>query len=67
MAGRSTRNKLRFQVKKAIADIERAQKHLKYLDELQEGRHPRVEERLPKLIMAMEYLITALERFREEI
>jgi len=67
MAPRSTRNKLRFQVRKAIEDVNRALGHLQKLDEIQQGRHPRIEEGLPRLVMACEYLIHALERFREEI
>ena len=67
MARRKTRTKLRFQIPKAIADLDNALAHLQYLDELQEGRHPIVEEHMPLIVVGFNTLKTALKRFREAL
>ncbi len=65
MTTRSTRNKIRFQAEKAYADIDRALGHLKYLDELQEGRSGYIERYLPRLVELIMELMVVMTQFRD--
>lgn len=65
MAARKTRVKLRFQVEKAIADIDRALGHLQRLDELNATRHYVVNTQLPLLVEMLDNTRKVFKRFRE--
>jgi len=54
MATRSTRNKLRFQAKKAIADYDRMLGHLQVLDEINDHQSNVVNINLPPLIVLLD-------------
>lgn len=65
MAARKTRVKLRFQVEKAVADIDRALGHLQNLDDLNAGRHYVVNTQLPLLVEMLDNTRKVFKRFRE--
>lgn len=67
MAKRSTRNKMRFQAKKAIEDIDRAMEHLAKLDILQADRSPHVNNTLPSIVAGAETLKVLITRFRDTL
>lgn len=65
MASRSTRNKIRWQSDKAITNVVKIQDHLKYIDELAQGKSEYITTYLPSLVSAMEMAKKVLEKFRE--
>ena len=56
MAGRSTRNKVRFQLEKTIQHLGGIQVHLKFADDLAQEGHPRLSAALPEIVAAVESL-----------
>lgn len=67
MSSRSTRNKLRHQVTKAVNDCERIQGHLKYMDELAAGGSDETTQALPVLVESVDTLQTFLLAFRDSL
>lgn len=67
MANRSTRNKMRFQVEKAIAHVDKIFEHWRYLEELTGGESPHVNELLPVLVSALHEYREACVSFRESL
>lgn len=65
MTNRSTRNKLRFQCGKILNDLDRAQGHLKYLDDLAEGESAYINQQLPNLVSLVENMKVIIIAFRE--
>lgn len=64
MASRSTRNKLKWQADKAIANVVKIQDHLKYMDDLCQGKSAYINKHIPALVAAMEMVKLCLEKFR---
>ena len=67
MTQRSTRNKMRFQMEKVVAHLDRTFKHLQYIEELAGGQSPFINETLPFLVAAIEELKKGCNRFRESL
>lgn len=67
MAGRTTRNKIRFQAKKAVEDIDRAVGHLCLMNNIADGRHPIVNEYIPVIVTLIEEMQKILKKFRENL
>jgi len=67
MAGRSTRNKIRFQLEKSIQHLEGVQVHLKFADDLAQEGHPRLLVALPAIVPAIESLKDTLICLRDSI
>lgn len=67
MAARKTRVKLKFQVEKAMADIDRALGHLQYMDDVNEQRHYVINTQLPSLVEMLTNVIEVLRRFRANL
>ncbi len=63
MAQRSTRNKIRFQVDSARADLEKAQDHFATAAGLADGKHPTIEKDLPMIMAALQLVIEATDKF----
>ena len=62
---RSTRNKLRWQVEKAVGDIDRAIEHLARLDAMQGGQSDYINKHMPSLVVLLEGVKDPLNQFRE--
>jgi len=67
MAGRSTRNKIRFQLEKSIQHLEGIQVHLKFADGLAQEGHPRLLVALPEIVPAIESLKDTIVCLRDSI
>ena len=67
MAGRSTRNKIRFQLEKSIQHLEGIQVHLKFADDLAQEGHPRLLAALPEIVPAIESLKDTMICLRDSI
>jgi len=67
MASRSTRNKLRHQLDKAINDCVRIQSHLHILDELARGESQVVTATLPVAVESVEAVSDFLIAFRSDL
>ena len=65
MASRSTRNKVRWQAKKILDNIDRIYGHLKYIDELAEHRSPYIDENIPKLVALFSGIEEIVKQFYE--
>ena len=65
MTSRSTRNKLRHQGDKLIKSFDRQFEHLRYLQELSEGESPYIEENVPIITEALEFIRQSCIKFRE--
>jgi len=65
MTERSTRNKLRFQGRSASEDLRRAQEHLIGLAALCNETSPYIDDHLPTIMVALESVKLALDKFRE--
>lgn len=65
MTARSTRNRLRWQIGRAINDVNRCQSHLKQIDEMGEGQSAHINKFLPNIVEVSEMLVKVLEAFRE--
>lgn len=64
MSGRSKRTKVRFQADKAIAKCEGIQEHLRYIDEVADGKSVYINLTVPVLVNATEMLKEALEKLK---
>ena len=67
MTERSTRNKIRWQIKKAASQVDRIFEHLQYAEDLAAGQHPDLSEALPVLVLAGHEYQQALIDFRDSI
>lgn len=67
LAPRSTRNKIRFQAKKASEDIDRAVGHLLQLNSIADGRHPICNDYMPIIVTLIEEMQKIITRFREQL
>ena len=65
MTSRSTRNKLRFQCTKVLNDLQRAQAHMKYLDDLADKESAYINQNLPNLVGLVENMCAIVIAFRE--
>lgn len=65
MAQRSTRNRIRWQAKKAAEKISQAIVHLQYLDELAFGQSPFINQNLPNLVVLLSEVEKLMIDFRE--
>lgn len=61
MAGRSRRDKIKYQIDKAIADIDRCLNHLMYAHKVSMQQHPELEKFLPEFILAATMLQDSLK------
>ena len=64
MASRSTRNKLRWQVEKAIGHMDRATEHLAIVDIKAEGQSAYIEKHMALLVVMIEGVKEVLQDFR---
>jgi len=67
MAQRSRRNRIRYQVEKAILKCDQIAGHLKYLDELSEGKSDVINVYISGLVEGIELYKTTLVKFREDL
>lgn len=67
MARDSVRRKIMYHFREGARHCDEIQKHLKMLDDLQDGRHKKVEAWLPLIVDMTETLKTSLLKFRAEI
>jgi len=67
LTARSTRNKIRWQAHKMIEKVDGMMEHLRYMDELAEGRSEVIEKHTPIIVTFLEELKKYLERFRNEL
>lgn len=65
MTARSTRNKLRWQVERAVGCIDRSVEHLARLDAIAEEQSDYINKQMPALIVMMDGVKDVLNRFRE--
>ncbi len=65
MTSRSTRNKMRAQVEKAMGNVDRATEHLARLDAIGEGRSNYINSFMPKMVFMLEEVKKTLGSFRE--
>jgi len=65
MASRSTRNKVRWQAKKILDNINRIYEHLKYIDELAQGQSEYINENLPRLVKLFDGVESIITQFYE--
>ena len=65
MTGRSTRNKLRWQVEKAVDCQDRSLEHLARLDGIADAQSDYINEFMPGLVILLEEVKKTLFRFRE--
>jgi len=65
MAGRTTRNKVRFQAEACFIDLKKAQVHLVQIAALADDRSDYIDKHLPGLVTTLELLIEMTEQFRE--
>ncbi len=63
MATWSSRRKIRHQCASAVEDLEKAQKHLTYIQALATERSEYINECLPGMIVSVEMLIEATKQF----
>jgi hypothetical protein len=63
MAPRSTRNKIRTAVQRAIVDMDRCMEHLQTCDELSDGKSVFINEHLPGIIVMVEGMRTVLKQY----
>lgn len=67
MAQRSTRNKIRFQVKSAGEDLIRAQTHFAQAAALAEDQHPKLDEYLPEIMNTVKAVIEVTDQMYGEL
>lgn len=67
MSGRSTRNKLRFQVKRAITRMDEVMFHLNMVDIMAAGRSKHIDETLPAIVEMIDGCKKVLEKFRSSL
>lgn len=67
MAGRTTRNKIRYHAQQAAKDCDSIQVHLKTVTELSEGRNEVINEHMPNMVTIVEGLKQMLTLFRQEL
>lgn len=67
MTHRSTRNKLRYQVTLAMGNCDKILGHLRYLEEIADGRSEYITTTLPMLVAAADALRGAFASFRERL
>ena len=65
MTHRSTRNKLRWQVEKAVGNIDMAVEHMAKMDAIAEERSDYINQHVPGLVVLLEEVKKTLFRFRE--
>ena len=65
MTGRSTRNKLRWQVERAVGDIGLAIEHLAKMDAIAEEKSDYINKHVPGLVVLLSEVQDTLNRFRE--
>jgi len=62
---RSTRNKLRWQVERAVGDIDLAVEHLAKMDAIAEEQSDYINQHVPGLVVLLEEVKNTLNRFRD--
>lgn len=67
MAGRSTRNKIRFQADKAVADIDNSLEHLAKIDAIQGQRSDFINRSLPEVVALLEAVKTMLGEWKTRL
>lgn len=67
MAGRSTRNKIRFQFEQIIKKLDGILGHLQKAEEVSYGGHPRLNAALPDLTQAIDALRGVMATMRDDI
>lgn len=67
MAQRSTRNKIRHQASKALADIDRCLNHLQFLEELAGGQSDHINETLPAVVVMIAEVQKLLSEWRDTL
>lgn len=65
MAQRTTRNRLRYQLSKAVHDCDRIQEHLRTVDEIASGDSTYINKYLPDLVALVSHMQKVLDRFRD--
>ena len=65
MAQRSTRNKLRWQAKKCIDQLDRIMNHLKVIDEMAQGESKYITETAPRLVVIIQAVRVTFVNFRD--
>ncbi len=64
MAARSTRNKLRWQVEKAMTNIDRAIENLAFIDAVADNRSEYIKTYMAGLVVMLTEVKKVLEEFR---
>lgn len=67
MTKRSTRNKLKHQVKMCIDDLDDLEQHLVFLDGLADAQHPLILQHLPTFVTLLELFRGGLRAFRASL
>jgi len=67
MAGRSTRNKVKYQADKCVSKLERIQGHLKNIDDLAQDQSGTISATIPSLVAATEALQEFFIAFRNSL
>lgn len=65
MAARSTRNKIRFQAKKAADNLDNVLEHLAKLEMMADGRSDYINEAMPTVVQAVEGTRRVIIAFRD--
>lgn len=65
MTSRSSRNKVRYQVFSALADMKRAENHLLQLAGMANDQSKYIDDNLPQIIAALTFIIETLDKFSE--
>ena len=65
MAKRSTRNKIKWQGRKAVETLSYCLQHLQYMQELADGRSEYINENLPLVLSAFDSFKDVLQAFRQ--
>jgi len=65
MAGRSMRNKLRWQTEKVDQHLVKCQTHLQFLDELADGQSEYITENMPIMVTLIEQMRSLIASFRQ--
>lgn len=67
MSHRSLRNKIRWQARKVLDDIDSISEHLLYLDQLANGQSDYINETLPVIVAAVLEMRKAIDAFESNL
>ena len=65
--GRSTRNKVRYQIERAAVSIDSSLEHLKNAADLADGQSTPINKNMPKLVNLLVAVKSMLLKFRNEL